>query len=112
MAFFYFSYEVISKTWQWRVLTEFQGLACLAVQAAVPGLLPAAAEGDMNTRQAVFLYSGLYLVAFGSGMVKPCVSTFGGDQFREEIAEEKALISRFFSWFYISINIGSFVSKQ
>ena len=81
----------------------------MAVQTAVPGLQPATGS-SMDTKQAVILYSGLYLIAFGSGMVKPCVSTFGGDQFREHVPEEKPLISRFFSWFYISINIGSFVS--
>jgi POT family proton-dependent oligopeptide transporter len=50
---------------------------------------------------------GLYLIAFGSGGIKPCVSANVGDQFKNP---DSPLLSKAFSWFYFSINSGSFIS--
>src|SRR5262245_57621093 len=50
---------------------------------------------------------GMFLVAFGTGGIKPCVSTNVGDQFTERNAH---LIERAFSWFYLAINAGSSIS--
>nr|XP_013816147.1 PREDICTED: solute carrier family 15 member 2 isoform X6 [Apteryx mantelli mantelli] len=50
---------------------------------------------------------GLFLIALGTGGIKPCVSAFGGDQFEEEHTSER---SKFFSVFYLSINAGSLIS--
>lgn len=55
---------------------------------------------------SVFM-SGLVLIAVGSGGIKPCVSANVGDQFDES---NKHLIGKAFSWFYLSINFGSFFS--
>lgn len=51
--------------------------------------------------------TGLVLIAVGSGGIKPCVSANVGDQFEEH---NKHLIGKAFSWFYLSINFGSFFS--
>jgi POT family proton-dependent oligopeptide transporter len=51
------------------------------------------------------LYSGLLLVAFGSGGIKPCVSAFVGDQFKPE---QSHLLQKAYGAFYFSINFGSF----
>ena len=48
-----------------------------------------------------------YLIAVGTGGIKPCVSTFGADQFDEANPVELAMIPRFYNWFYAFINIGS-----
>lgn len=53
------------------------------------------------------LYTGLTLIAFGSGGIKPCVSAFMGDQFA---STEGTLIRKAYSAFYFSINFGSFFS--
>ena len=50
---------------------------------------------------------GLLMVAFGTGGIKPCVSTNVGDQFSSKNAH---LIERAFSWFYLAINAGSSIS--
>lgn len=50
---------------------------------------------------------GLSLIAIGSGGIKPCVSAHVGDQFTEK---NKHLIERMFSYFYIAINLGAFIS--
>ncbi|KAK7500896.1 hypothetical protein BaRGS_00007776 [Batillaria attramentaria] len=50
---------------------------------------------------------GLLLIALGTGGIKPCVVTFGGDQFSADQVEER---STFFSTFYFMINLGSVLS--
>jgi POT family proton-dependent oligopeptide transporter len=50
---------------------------------------------------------GLFMVAFGTGGIKPCVSTNVGDQFS---SKNQHLIERAFSWFYMAINWGSSIS--
>ncbi len=54
-----------------------------------------------------FFMVGLVLIAIGSGGIKPCVSANVGDQFDES---NPGLMSKAFSWFYLSINFGSFFS--
>ena len=51
--------------------------------------------------------SDLFLVAFGTGGIKPCVSAFGSDQFS---VNQVATLSLYFSVFYFSINAGSVLS--
>ena len=50
---------------------------------------------------------GLGLIALGSGGIKPCVSANVGDQFG---TANRHLLSVVYSWFYLSINIGSAIS--
>lgn len=54
------------------------------------------------------LFAGLAFIAIGSGGIKPCVSAFGGDQFK--LPEQSRQMERFFSIFYMSINLGSLIS--
>ena len=54
-----------------------------------------------------YLMIGLMLIAVGSGGIKPCVSAHVGDQFGKTNAH---LMERIFGWFYLSINLGAFVS--
>lgn len=51
---------------------------------------------------------GLLLIGIGSGGIKPCVSAFGGDQFK--IPEQAKQLASFFSFFYFAINAGSLIS--
>ncbi len=53
------------------------------------------------------LYTGLALIAFGSGGIKPCVSAFVGDQFRPD---QSHLLQKAYGAFYWAINFGSFFS--
>jgi POT family proton-dependent oligopeptide transporter len=53
------------------------------------------------------LAAGLFLVAFGTGGIKPCVSANVGDQFT---SKNEHLIERAFSYFYLAINAGSSIS--
>lgn len=51
---------------------------------------------------------GLLFIAIGTGGIKPCVSSFGGDQF--VLPEQSLQLQQFFSFFYFSINAGSMIS--
>lgn len=53
----------------------------------------------------VGLILGLSLIAFGSGGIKPCVSSFMGEQFSKD---QSHFIARAFGMFYWAINFGSF----
>jgi POT family proton-dependent oligopeptide transporter len=55
--------------------------------------------------KTMFLYTGLSLIAFGSGGIKPCVSAFMGDQFKPE---QSHLLQKAYGAFYWAINFGSF----
>ena len=50
---------------------------------------------------------GLTLIAIGAGGIKPCVSAHVGDQFGKTNSH---LLEKVFSWFYLSINFGAFIS--
>ncbi|MRG93630.1 oligopeptide:H+ symporter [Polyangium spumosum] len=53
-------------------------------------------------------YAGLFLIALGSGGIKPCVSSFVGDQFDQS---NKHLARVVFDAFYWIINFGSFFAS-
>ena len=70
------------------------GHACLAFMGVM---------GDTKA----WLIGGLFLIAVGSGGIKPCVSAHVGDQFGKSNGH---LLSKVFGWFYFSINLGAFLS--
>ncbi|VAH56448.1 unnamed protein product [Triticum turgidum subsp. durum] len=91
------------------------GLGLLTVAASVKTLVPTcAAKGvcDPTAGQTAAMFVGLYLVALGTGGIKPCVSSFGADQFDENDDGERRSKSSFFNWFYLSINIGALVASS
>jgi len=48
------------------------------------------------------------LTSIGAGGIKPCVSSFGGDQFVLPGQEDQ--LRKFFSIFYFSVNVGALLS--
>lgn len=61
-----------------------------------------------DTFHRTLTFVGLALIALGSGGIKPCVAAFGGEQFK--MPEQAKYLALFFSMFYFSINLGSFIS--
>nr|XP_039274799.1 solute carrier family 15 member 2-like [Styela clava] len=59
------------------------------------------------TAHVVLSMLGLFFIACGTGGIKPCVSSFGGDQFKPE---QTVVRKQFFSLFYFAINAGSLIS--
>lgn len=56
----------------------------------------------------IALYLGLLLIVLGSGGIKPCVSPFGGDQFK--LPEQTKQMATYFSMFYFAFDSGAFIS--
>uniref|UniRef100_A0A3P8P4I7 Solute carrier family 15 member 1a n=1 Tax=Astatotilapia calliptera TaxID=8154 RepID=A0A3P8P4I7_ASTCA len=61
---------------------------------------------DNMTFHVALSMVGLFLIALGTGGIKPCVAAFGGDQF----SEHQVRLRTFFSVFYLCINGGSLLS--
>ncbi|OAY25403.1 protein NRT1/ PTR FAMILY 8.3 [Manihot esculenta] len=92
------------------------GMCTLTLSASVPALKPPECTGSLcppasPAQYAVFFF-GLYLIALGTGGIKPCVSSFGADQFDDTDSKERVKKGSFFNWFYFSINIGALVSSS
>ncbi|CAN8237576.1 unnamed protein product [Cochlearia groenlandica] len=90
------------------------GMTLLTLSASVPGLTPTC-KGDTchaTGGQTAFTFVGLYLIALGTGGIKPCVSSFGADQFDDTDEKEKESKSSFFNWFYFCINVGAMIASS
>ncbi len=73
---------------------------------ALPYILGHIILGTFNNQ--VGLYVALMLLAGGSGSIKPNISTLMGLMYEKE--GKTHLMSQAFSWFYMAINIGAFVT--
>lgn len=60
--------------------------------------------------QMLYLNTVLYLTGFGAAGIRPCVSSFGADQFDERSRDYKAHLDRFFNFFYLSVTTGAIVA--
>lgn len=91
-----------------------QGMTWLTLTVTIQGLKPTCHGGSCNPKliESVVFYLAIYLIALGTGGIKPCVSSFGADQFDENDALEKKKKSSFFNWFYLSINVGALLAAS
>ena len=71
------------------------------------GHLTLAFMGTGGLTPEAWMMTGLALISLGSGGIKPCVSAHVGDQFGES---NTTWLTKVFGWFYISINVGAFIS--
>lgn len=99
-------------------LIELTGYIVMAVQAHLPRLKPDKCN-ILNSEevckqpkgvQAFFLFLGLYLVALGSGCLKPNMIAHGGDQFDANDAKDRRKISTYFNFAYLSFCIGELIA--
>lgn len=60
--------------------------------------------------QMLYLYTVLYITGFGAAGIRPCVSSFGADQFDEKSKEYKTHLDRFFNFFYLSVTLGAIIA--
>ncbi|XP_010059778.2 protein NRT1/ PTR FAMILY 4.5 [Eucalyptus grandis] len=98
---------------------ELVGYALLAVQAHFHQLRPIPCKGiapdQMNqchaadSTQAAILFTGLYLIAFGTSGVKAALPSLGADQFNEKDPKEVTQLSSYFNWLLFSLTIGAII---
>ncbi|KAL6010699.1 hypothetical protein ACLOJK_001137 [Asimina triloba] len=74
-----------------------QGISLLTLSVAT--VIP------LRYRELLFFMS-LYVVAIGEGGHRPCVQSFGADQFSEGAEEEQKAKASFFNWWYLGIIAG------
>ncbi|KAK3206467.1 hypothetical protein Dsin_020513 [Dipteronia sinensis] len=90
------------------------GMSFLTLTATLPGLRPTC-HGNVcsaTDAQSAATFVALYLIALGTGGIKPCVSSYGADQFDDADEVEKKHKGSFFNWFYFSINIGALIASS
>ena len=71
----------------------------LIVLGAIPGHI-----------NSPLVFGGMYIVAVGTGGIKPNVSTLGADQFDDRYSQDRKEKESFFNWFYWAINLGAMIS--
>lgn len=60
--------------------------------------------------QMLCLHSVLYITGFGAAGIRPCVSSFGADQFDERSKDYKSHLDKFFNFFYLSVTVGAIIA--
>jgi peptide/histidine transporter 3/4 len=80
---------------------------CLIYLVGLIMVVIGSVPGEVN---AAFFFPAIYLVAIGTGGIKPNVSTMGADQFDDRYSKDRKEKESFFNWFYWSINLGSLIS--
>lgn len=82
------------------------GTIGLPLSAGVKSLHPPAGE-QPTSHQSSFFWAFMYLIALGTGGIKPIVSVFGAQSFNEHDPKQRSMISSYYNWFYAVINIGA-----
>jgi proton-dependent oligopeptide transporter, POT family len=60
---------------------------------------------------AIYMYIALALLAGGSGVIKPNISTLMGQTYDQKRPNKERLRSAAFMWFYFAINVGALISQ-
>ncbi|KAM1102410.1 hypothetical protein ACFX2I_011052 [Malus domestica] len=81
------------------------GMIGLTVSAALPQLRPPPCNHDRVCEEAdggqlAFMYVSLLLGALGSGGIRPCVVSFGAEQFDENDEKQTTKTWNYFNWYY------------
>ncbi|KAF9968852.1 hypothetical protein BGZ73_009121 [Actinomortierella ambigua] len=92
---------------KWWTIISFSviyliGMIMLTV-FAIPNLL-----GPVGTVSYFLTFLPMFIIALGTGGIKPCVSAHGGDQY---LPTQEAAKDRFFSLFYVVIQMGELLTQ-
>ncbi|XP_022135586.1 protein NRT1/ PTR FAMILY 3.1 [Momordica charantia] len=91
------------------------GMTILTTSAVVPTLRPPPCNGGEVCSQADggqlgILYISLLLTALGSGGIRPCVVSFGADQFEESDPKRGMKTYKYFNWYYFAMGASMLVA--
>ncbi|KAI0978986.1 hypothetical protein GJ496_011084 [Pomphorhynchus laevis] len=94
---------ILSDSWLGKFKTILILSIVYAIGTTLMSLLAIPSIGNKNLAGVIV---ALLIIAVGTGGIKPCVSSFGADQFQGETK----YLECFFNAFYMSINAGSVLS--
>ncbi|KAI3752616.1 hypothetical protein L2E82_24651 [Cichorium intybus] len=97
---------------------ELSGFILLSVQAHLPQLKPPKCnmltDGDQCTEakgmEKLIIFLALYLVALGSGCLKPNMLAHGADQFNKTDIKQRKMLSSYFNAAYFAFSVGELVA--
>jgi peptide/histidine transporter 3/4 len=91
-------------------LGRYTTILCFGLLYALGSLIAAAAAWPSVRSIGVYLFSVMVLVPLGTAGIKANISNFGADQYDTSVPGQAEAQEKFFSWFYLSINLGSAVA--
>ncbi|CAN6971489.1 unnamed protein product [Brassica rapa subsp. trilocularis] len=106
----------------WTILifgfVELSGFILLSVQAHLPQLKPPKCNPLIDQSsceeakgfKATFFFMALYLVALGSGCVKPNMIAHGADQFSQSHPKQSKRLSSYFNAAYFAFSMGELIA--
>ncbi|GMH24452.1 hypothetical protein Nepgr_026295 [Nepenthes gracilis] len=116
----YLSDSYLGSFWTMLIFgfVELSGFILLSVQAHIPQLKPANCNMLQEQNQceeakgfkAMIFFMALYLVALGSGCVKPNMIAHGADQFSKSNPNQSKQLSTYFNAAYFAFSIGELVA--
>ncbi|KAF9625567.1 hypothetical protein IFM89_024340 [Coptis chinensis] len=91
---------------------EERGMVSLTTSAVLPSLRPPPCKDNQvcvvaSSGQLAILYVSLALTAIGSGGIRPCVVSFGADQFDPT---QKTRTWNFFNWYYFCMGFANLIA--
>ncbi|KAK4270926.1 hypothetical protein QN277_019690 [Acacia crassicarpa] len=96
---------------------ELSGFILLSIQAHLPELKPPKCANILSGEcqeakrlEAAIFFLAIYMVALGSGCVKPNMIAHGGDQFNQNNSQQLKSLSTYFNLAYFAFSIGELVA--
>ncbi|KAM3192906.1 hypothetical protein ACQJBY_069839 [Aegilops geniculata] len=89
------------------------GMLMTALSAYLPLLVKnrGLISSNIVSSQEFVLFLGLYMIAIGLGGLRPCLMSFGADQFDDGDPSERATKGSFFNWYIFNMNCASLISS-
>ncbi|WJX38355.1 hypothetical protein P8452_26026 [Trifolium repens] len=86
-------------------LVYLMGLSLLTMSQYIPSLTPCNTKTCLQPRKPheVAFFLALYCISLGTGGFKPCLESFGADQFDEDNIEERKKKLSFFNWWNFAL---------
>ncbi|RXH94516.1 hypothetical protein DVH24_024200 [Malus domestica] len=87
------------------------GLSLLTMSQFIPSLKPCSTKTCQQPRKLheVVLFIALYFISVGTGGHKPCLQSFGADQFDDDHTEERKKKMSYFNWWNFALCCGLFL---
>ncbi|KAF7097390.1 hypothetical protein CFC21_099214 [Triticum aestivum] len=91
------------------LMTAFSAYLPLLVENGVS--IRGLTSSNMVSVQEFVLFLGLYMIAVGLGGLRPCLMSFGADQFDDGDPSERLTKGSFFNWYVFNMSCTSLISS-